>query len=166
MEGDDTTLRLRPAMTADAPRIAQILIDTRAAFMPYAPSAHSEPELRAWVAGHLVPGSGVTVAQCRGTVVAVMATERTDAASWISQMAVTPPLVAQGIGRRLLAHALATLPSPIRLYTFQANTGARRFYERHGFHAIRFGHGRDNEERCPDVLYERVPDFRRRQRNT
>jgi GNAT superfamily N-acetyltransferase len=166
MEDEDMTLRLRPATMADAPLIAQILIDTRAAFMPYAPSAHSDPELHAWVAERLVPGGGVTVAQCRGTVVAVMATEHTDAAAWISQMAVTPSLVGQGIGRRLLAHALATLPSPIRLYTFQANTGARRFYERHGFRAIRFGDGRDNEERCPDVLYERVSDFRRQQRNT
>ena len=43
----------------------------------------------------------------------------------------------------------------LRLYTFQSNEGARRFYERHGFAAVAFGDGSDNEEREPDVRYER-----------
>ncbi len=45
------------------------------------------------------------------------------------------------------------LPRPIRLYCFHANTGARAFYERHGFKAVAFSDGSTNEERCPDVLY-------------
>jgi ribosomal protein S18 acetylase RimI-like enzyme len=49
---------------------------------------------------------------------------------------------------------LARLPRPVRLYTFAANTGARRFYERYGFVAIAYGDGSHNEERTPDVLYE------------
>jgi ribosomal protein S18 acetylase RimI-like enzyme len=44
----------------------------------------------------------------------------------------------------------------VRLYTFQENTGARRFYERHGFKAVKLTDGHDNEENCPDVLYERI----------
>jgi ribosomal protein S18 acetylase RimI-like enzyme len=56
----------------------------------------------------------------------------------------------------LLEQAKALLGSPIRLYTFQANQGARRFYERHGFRAVAFGDGSNSEERCPDVLYEWV----------
>jgi ribosomal protein S18 acetylase RimI-like enzyme len=62
--------------------------------------------------------------------------------------------VGLGIGSRLLDCALATAPRPIRLYTFQQNTGARRFYERNGFLPIRFTDGAANEEQCPDVLYE------------
>jgi GNAT superfamily N-acetyltransferase len=150
------SLLLRPATPEDASHVAQILIDTRATFMPYAPSAHTEHELRAWVAGHLVPGGGVTVAEQAGAVVALMAVEQADGIAWITQMAVTPSLVARGIGRRLLDQAIATLPTPIRLCTFQANAGARRFYERHGFRPIRFTDGQDNEEHCPDVLYERA----------
>jgi putative addiction module component (TIGR02574 family) len=42
----------------------------------------------------------------------------------------------------------------VRLYTFQANTRARSFWERHGFKAIAYSDGSTNEERCPDVLYE------------
>lgn len=145
---------LRPATTADAPRVASLLIDTRSAFMRYAPSAHPDEEVRAWVAGSLIPSSGVTVADAQGRVVAAMATERSDAFSWVTQMAVDPALVGQGIGSLLLAQAMRTLALPIRLYTFQANAGARRFYERHGFRAIAFSDGQANEERCPDVLYE------------
>lgn len=151
---------LRPATPADAPRVADLLIDTRAAFMPYAPSAHPEAEVREWVASGLLPDGGVVVAEIDGRVVAVMATGLADADSWIQQMAVDPSLVGRGIGSQLLGHALRSLPPPIRLYTFQANTGARRFYERHGFVAIEFGDGQGNEERCPDVLYEFRPSGR------
>jgi len=144
---------LRPASGHDAPRVAQLLIDTRSKFMPYAPSAHSDDEVREWVAATLVPGGGVIVAEVRGRVLGAMATAR-DGCAWITQMAVDPAVVGRGLGSTLLAHALSTLPRPIRLYTFQANNGARRFYERHGFAAVAFTDGQGNEEHCPDVLYE------------
>jgi len=80
--------------------------------------------------------------------------EQKGATSWITQMAVDPRLVGMGIGSLLLAQAVRTMSLPIRLYTFQANLGARRFYSRHGFVAVEFADGRANEERCPDVLYE------------
>ena len=149
-------LTLRPATAADAPRVASLLIDTRAAFMPYAPSAHTDAEVRACVASQLVPSGGVTVAEADGRVVAAMAVATAGTVSWITQMAVDPARVGRGIGARLLAHALRSLAPPVRLYTFQANAGARRFYERHGFAAIEFTDGHANEERCPDVLYEFV----------
>lgn|SRR6185437_5470477 len=145
---------LRSATSADAPRVATLLIETRRAFMPYAPSAHSEPDLREWVASVLVPSGGVTVAEVHGRVVGVMATAHSDQGSWVTQMAVDPALVNQGIGTLLLAHAVRILALPMRLYTFQANAGARRFYERHGFVPIDFTDGQVNEEHCPDVLYE------------
>lgn len=148
---------LRPATAADAPRIADVLIGTRKAFMPYAPSAHTEADVRTWVANRLVPSGGVVVAERHGAVVAAMHTEHVGDTSWITQMAVDPALVGRGIGSLLLVHAARCLPWPIRLYTFQANLGARRFYERHGFSAIEFTDGEGNEERCPDVLYELAP---------
>ena len=146
--------RLRPATAADAPRVADILIGTRSAFMPYAPSAHPEHDVRDWVASNLIPGGGVVVAEFEAGIVGTMAISITDGQAWITQMAVEPELVGSGIGSVLLAFALSTLPLPIRLYTFQQNLGARRFYERHGFVAIQFTDGRGNEEHCPDVLYE------------
>ena len=122
--------------------------------MPYAPWAHPESELREWVSSVLVPSGGVTVAEVLDQVAGVMVTARSEEVSWINQMAVDPRLVNQGIGALLLVHAMSTLALPICLYTFQANAGARRFYERHGFVPTEFTDGEANEERCPDVLYK------------
>ena len=36
---------------------------------------------------------------------------------------------------------------------FQKNTGAIRFYERHGFRLVKLTDGADNMEREPDALY-------------
>ena len=146
---------LRAATAVDAPRIADILILGRSAFMPYAPSAHTDSELRQWVQERLVPAGGITVAEHEGAVVGLIALSQGSGCSWIEQMFVHPSHVGNGVGAKLLAHALSTVPSPVRLYTFQENTGARCFYERHGFVAIQFTNGETNEEHCPDVLYER-----------
>lgn len=56
----------------------------------------------------------------------------------------------QGIGKALLDHAKAGRAF-VELWTFQANAGARAFYEREGFVPVRTTEG-DNEEGLPDVL--------------
>jgi len=148
---------LRSATQTDATGIADILLASRAAFLPYAPSPHPEHSVRAWVRDVLLPLEDVTVASVADQVVGVMAMHRADEITWITQLYLHPSFVARGIGSRLLARALATAPRPIRLYTFQENSGARRFYERNGFSPVQFTDGGTNEERCPDVLYELTP---------
>ena len=148
-------VQLRPAEPADHENVANVLIESRAAFMHYAPAAHPRSDVRAWVQHVLVPSGDVTVATLGGGIVGVLAVSNRDGYSWINQLYVSPSFVSQGIGSMLLNHALSVLPPPIRLYTFQANVGARRFYEKNGFHAVRFTDGGENEERCPDVLFER-----------
>ncbi|MEO8305651.1 MAG: GNAT family N-acetyltransferase [Betaproteobacteria bacterium] len=122
--------------------------------MPFAPSAHAPDDVRRWVARKLIPTDRVTVAEVEGRVIAVLATSHDGAVSWIDQLCVLPGYVRRGIGTRLLASAHSDLPLPIRLFTFQPNVRARRFYERLGYEAIEFTDGSANEERCPDVLYE------------
>ena len=73
---------------------------------------------------------------------------------WVDQLYVDPDLTGRGIGADLLAVAKRERPDGLRLWTFASNTGAQRFYERHGFIAVRRTDGRDNEERAPDILYE------------
>ena len=147
----NTTLRV--AVSADAVAIADILIAARTEFMTYAPFVHGELELHRWVAEDLLPQAGVTVAMRGAQIVGMVSVSRVDGESWIDQMAVAPAYTRAGIGTMLLAHALATLRPPVLLYTFQANLGARRFYERVGFMPVKFTNGAENEERCPDVLY-------------
>ncbi|MGH7489525.1 MAG: GNAT family N-acetyltransferase [bacterium] len=145
---------MRAATAEDAPHVAEVLLSSRKAFLPYACSAHTDNEVHQWVRETLIPSGGVTVA-CVGTsIVGVLSTERASSVSWVNQLYIAPSHVGQSIGSRLLGHALALLASPVQLYTFQANTRARSFYERHGFKAIAFGDGSANEEHCPDVLYK------------
>ena len=131
-----------------------MLIESRRTFLPFAPSAHTEDEVRGWARNVLIPSGSVVVCEEDGTVVGVLSTSADAEASWIDQLYVLPGHTSQGIGGRLLQLAHDALERPIRLYTFQENSGARRFYERHGYRAIKFTDGQGNEEKCPDVLFE------------
>jgi ribosomal protein S18 acetylase RimI-like enzyme len=91
-----------------------------------------------------------------GTLVGLLALSDEGEARWIDQLSIAPACVGQSIGSFCVRHAQQMLAPPVRLYTFQANAGGRRFYERHGFRTIVFRGGAGNEECCPDVLYERV----------
>jgi GNAT superfamily N-acetyltransferase len=152
-------LTLRPATRADADAVAGVLCQSRRVLMPFVQQVHDDDDVRGWVAGTLLPGGGVTVADVDGVVVGVVAVSQADAdadtlpVTWVDQLYVHPAFVAQGVGHALLQHALAALPRPVQLYTFQANARARGFYERRGFVAVALSDGRDNEEQCPDVLY-------------
>jgi GNAT superfamily N-acetyltransferase len=144
----------RAATAADAGHVADVYLASRKRFLPFAPLVHSDAEVRRWVAEHLVPSGGVTVACRDGRVVGMMAVSRDAESGWIDQLYLDPSSVALGIGSRFVERAKRELGAPIRLNTFQANEGARRFYERHGFRPLAFGDGSGNEEGCPDVLLE------------
>jgi putative acetyltransferase len=77
---------------------------------------------------------------------------------WIDQLYVLPGEQRRGVGRALLEVAKSNFPT-LLLWTFQANEGARRFYEAHGFELAKLTDGAANEEREPDALYswDRTP---------
>jgi GNAT superfamily N-acetyltransferase len=145
---------MRAAQVSDAERVAEVLIASREAFMPFAPSVHTESQVRKWVRDVLLPCTRTTVAVVSDSVVGVVAVSEKEGQGWVEQLYIHPAHIGQGIGSALLAHAVATTPGPIRLYTFQQNARSRKFYERHGFVAVEFSDGSTNEEKCPDVLYE------------
>lgn len=145
---------LRRAAVADAPAVAEVLCESRRQHLPYAPMAHAPDEVRQWLAEVLIPAGGVYLAESQGRAVAMLALSQDAAAGWIDQLYVRPGWTGRGIGAQLLRLAHATLVPPVCLYTFQANAGARRFYERCGYRVVHCSDGSGNEERCPDVLYE------------
>lgn len=71
---------------------------------------------------------------------------------WIDHLYVRLDLQRQGIGSQLMAVAKQS-HTELRLYTFQSNTNARTFYERHGFVIEEMTDGARNEEKMPDLTY-------------
>src|SRR3954454_14672667 len=71
---------------------------------------------------------------------------------WIDQLYILPRWQGRRIGAALLQVAQDRFDR-LSLWTFQRNARARRFYEKHGFVAIRETDGARNEEKDPDVMY-------------
>jgi GNAT superfamily N-acetyltransferase len=145
--GHDTP-ELRRAVAADAEAVAAIHIAAFRATYRF-PLAHSDDDVRAWVAEHLLPETETWVAEHEGAVVAFCSLRD----GWLDQLYVAPGHTGRGIGSRLLGLAKEREPAGLQLWTFQVNDGARRFYERHGFRAVEMTDGSGNEERQPDVRY-------------
>lgn len=71
---------------------------------------------------------------------------------WIDHLYVDPEFHGSGIGGQLVQMAQRLQPE-FRLYTFQANSRARRFYERRGFVIEELTDGSRNDEKMPDMTY-------------
>ena len=145
---------IRPAFATDAQAVASVLIQSRQRFLPFAPLRHADREVQVWIRDVLIPAGRVVVYERQCQVVGFLSTSETKACAWVDHLYVLPGFTGKEVGTQLLRHAHGLLPRPIRLYTFQQNTGARRFYGRHGYVEIAFTNGEDNEEACPDVLFE------------
>jgi GNAT superfamily N-acetyltransferase len=150
-------VELRPATLDDADSVATVFLRSRKELVAFAPLAHVDDDVRGWIARRLIPAGRTTVAVVDGAIVGFVSVSPARECSWITQLYLHPGWIGRGIGTRLLELVLKELPWPIRLYTFQANQRARTFYERRGFEAIAFTDGANNEEKCPDVLYEWRP---------
>ncbi|MFC7420252.1 GNAT family N-acetyltransferase [Iodobacter arcticus] len=138
---------------SDSKAIAALYLASRKAQLPYAPLVHSDEAIYSWVAEILIKTDHITAASKKGVIYGFIATSGNEGRQWINHLYIHPSHTGQGIGSALLEYALPLMPRPLYLHTFQANTGARRFYERHGFLALEFSDGSNNEENCPDVLY-------------
>ncbi|MCU0939454.1 MAG: GNAT family N-acetyltransferase [Burkholderiaceae bacterium] len=149
----------RLATGADAEHVARLFVDTQVrhlTFLPPPPIEKVAPMMR----DEVLPAGRTWVLEASdsGELLAMLSLAPADAeVHLIERLYVAADRVGTGLGSELLAFALAPEQRRgrlVRLWTFQANAGARRFYERQGFVPVRFTDGRDNIERCPDVLYE------------
>ena len=146
---DPAEVILRPATNSDAAAIARLMRAALGSF-DWMPVVHTPDEDLAFIRDIALPRQQVTVAEAGKNIVGFIAVS----GDWVEQLYLGPNWTGQGIGSRLLTQATAALPV-VKLHCFQANTGARRFYERHGFRAEAFGDGTTNEEGLPDILYVR-----------
>ena len=143
---------IRRARPDESDAIAE-LYQRSYATLTYLPQLHTLDEYRAFMARHVVEDD-VWVWDERGVVVGFMILRGADD---LFLLYLEPGRTGEGIGTQLLECAKQERPDGFALWTFQANTGARRFYERHGLRAVEFGDGSGNEEGVPDVRYEWRP---------
>jgi GNAT superfamily N-acetyltransferase len=145
---------IRRATQADAGAAADVLLRSRADAVGSSPAAvHSDAEVREWVRRYLIVHLECWVAETpERKIIGLLALE----ADWIDQLYVTTDRQGSGVGSALLDQAKLMRPGRLQLWTFAANAGARRFYQRHGFVATEETDGQNNEEHAPDVRYEWV----------
>ncbi|MCC0025006.1 MAG: GNAT family N-acetyltransferase [Hyphomicrobiaceae bacterium] len=138
---------LRVAGPADAAQIAEILRLSQRS-LGFLPELHSADEDLAFVSDIMLASCEVIAADSAGDIVGFAA----HSADWLNHLYLLPGWTGQGIGTVLLDRVRQGR-NRLQLWTFQANQGARRFYERHGFAAVEFTDGSGNEENLPDVRY-------------
>lgn len=138
---------LRPAQPTDAGAVGAIL----SAFIDdtdWVPRVHTRAEDLSF-AGHMIEQGWVTVAEQNGQVRAFSALKGAE----VHSLYVAADAQGQGIGTDLLTHMQAKA-NTLTLWTFQANTGAQRFYLRHGFTEVERTDGSGNDEGLPDIRYD------------
>ena len=132
---------------ADAGAIAAVFSPSFR-LLAFLPELHSVEEDRQFIGNVILNKCEVMVAESPGRIVSFLARDGEE----IPLLYTHPDFIGAGAGS-LLIHAAKEASAALELWCFQANTGGRRFYERHGFRAIRFTDGADNEEKVPDVRY-------------
>jgi len=143
-------LTLRRGTDGDAVAVSALYLRARKAAKATIPMpVHTDGEVRRWIAEEVVPHTELWVAEDGdGAVVGLLVLDD----DWLDQLYVEPTLTGNGIGSELIGLAKRARPECLRLWTFESNLGAQRFYERHGFRAMDRTSG-NNEEGAPDVLY-------------
>jgi GNAT superfamily N-acetyltransferase len=144
-------ITIRRAVATDADETAA-LFTAALKSMPFFPKLHDDDEDREFVRA-FVWGSETWIALVDGRIAGLACIE----GDRLDHLYVHPNHRGDGIGSMLLAHVKQQRPDGFDLWTFQANQGARRFYERHGLEAVERTDGRNNEEKLPDVRYAWSP---------
>ncbi|WGW03689.1 GNAT family N-acetyltransferase [Tropicibacter oceani] len=138
--------QLRPARSTDAGKLGAMMSEAVAGF-DWKPMLHSGAEDIAH-AGKLIDRGWVTVAAQDRTLLGFIA--RDD--EYVHALHVAANAQGGGVGKALIDHAKAQCRR-LELWTFAANTGAQRFYEREGFAVLERTDGASNEEGLPDIRY-------------
>ena len=142
------------ATPSDAEQVASLyLLARKHALGSIPPVFGSDERVLTWLASRIRDGEDCWITRDDSGISAFMLLEP----GWLDQLYVRPDRIGQGLGTRLVDKAKSMMPDGMRLWTFQTNVRAHKFYEKHGFVAIEKTDGRHNEEQSPDVCYEWKP---------
>lgn len=140
-------LSIRRATANDADETAAVF-SAALKSMAFFPKLHSDEEDRAFVQRFILEDE-TWIALGDGRVIGMACIE----GDRLAHLYVDPAFHSRETGTALLNRVKTRRPGGFDLWTFQANTGARRFYERHGLTAVALTDGSRNEEQLPDVRY-------------
>lgn len=143
---------LRRATPEDAPAIAILLRTTFRLSLTFLPELHTPEEDLWFVRERMLVRNEVWVAEEGDDLAGFIGFRE----GWIDHLYVHPDWQGRGVGPQLLAKPLQ-YRQVRRLWTFQKNARARKFYEDRGFRLIEMTDGSANEEKEPDALYEWRP---------
>ncbi len=145
---------IRCATKADAAAIAYVHMTSRQQTMPYLPpQKRNHEQVTQWVADVLLEKGLLWVAERHGEILGYACLE----GDVLEHLYLLPDSRRQGIGTRLLDEVKRHSPSGVALHVFQQNTGARAFYEHHGFIVTETTDGHRNMEHLPDVTMRWTP---------
>ncbi len=138
---------IRLATPDDAPIIAEFYYDIR---LDTATPVHTVDEIAWYITNRLVDRRSSYVYVENDVIVGWVDVHE----DWLDQLYCRRGFTGKGIGVQLLNFAKSKSPSGLQLWTFQVNSGARKFYAREGFREVELTDGQTNEERSPDVCME------------
>lgn len=145
-----SNIRLEPAVPNDGEEIARVFRRSRDATAQFLPLLHTPQEDKEYFTTQVIPNNRVIVAKNDSNEIVGFIACASDVINFLYLL---PEYMHRGIGTQLL-----NLPklwsSRLQLWTFQRSGDAQRFYQKHGFKAIKETDGADNEEKEPDVLFE------------
>jgi ribosomal protein S18 acetylase RimI-like enzyme len=147
-QGNSLMLTYRRLLPEDGVAAADIHRIAGALIPDYDTSLHTQEEYYQFYAETVLPSGPVWGAFEDGVLRGHIALRE----GWIDHLYVDPAAHGSGIGSALLKIAQAEMDE-LRLYTFQSNVRARRFYEWHGFEIEELTDGARNEEKMPDITY-------------
>ncbi|WP_110181584.1 GNAT family N-acetyltransferase [Nocardioides solisilvae] len=111
------------------------------------PSVHGPDEVRGWVRSWDLGTHELWLAEDGQALLGFALFTPT----WLDHLYVEPTGQGRGVGSALVSLAQSLRPGGLGLWVFESNTGARRFYARHGFVEVERTDGSDNEEGWPDL---------------
>lgn len=136
------------ATAPDIAAVARLHRAVRQACLAFLPELHTPEEDRRFYETRVFPACEVWLAGADPIAGFVAFRE-----GWVDHLYVRPERHRQGIGSALLRKAMDTHPR-LKLWAFQKNERAMRFYLAHGFREIDRTDGSANEELEPDALLE------------
>lgn len=141
-------MQIRLYQPEDLEQTVTLWWNTRQTAFPYINEQYTFDEYTSFFRDVVAVKNQVWVALLENRTTGLLAIQQ----SHIDHLYVTPDCQRQGVGTALLNKAKELSPQGLSLYTFQKNSPARSFYEKHGFKAVKYGVSCDEGE--PDVYYE------------